>query len=64
MRHKIKSGKIGSFNPEKMKVETEEFENDEISEEIEEIIEEDTELRGNDATIEALEFYYPPDNND
>ena len=45
-------------------VETEEFENDEISEEIEEIIEEDTELRGNDATIEALEFYYPPDNND
>ena len=64
MRHKIKSGKIGSFNPEKMKVETEEFENDEISEEIEEIIEEDTELRGNDATIEALEFYNPPDNND
>jgi hypothetical protein len=64
MRHRIKSGKIGSFYPEKMKVETEEFESDEISEDIEEIIEEDTELRGNDATIEALEFYYPADNND
>jgi hypothetical protein len=64
MRHRIKSGKIGSCYPEKMKVETEEFESDEISEDIEEIIEEDTKLRGNDATIEALEFYYPADNND
>lgn len=64
MRHRIKSGKIGSFNPEKMKEEAEDFENDEISEDIEEIIEEDTELRGNDATIEAAEFYYVTDECD
>jgi hypothetical protein len=64
MRHRNKSGKIGSFNPEKIKKESEEFESDEISEDIEEIIEEDTELRGNDATLEAAEFYYVTDEND
>ena len=64
MRHRIKSGKIGSFNPNDIKVETKELKSDEISEDIEEIIEEDTELRGDVATLEAIGFYFVTDESD
>ena len=64
MRHRIKKGKIGSFNPHDLKVEKKEFENEEVSEDIEEIIEEDTELRGDDAALEAIGFFYVTDEND
>lgn len=64
MRHRIKSGKIGSFNPNDLKVETKELKSDEISEDIEEIIEEDTELRGDVATLEAIGFYFVTDESD
>ena len=47
MRHRIKSGKVGSYTPEKLKVESEEQEARELSEEVEEIFE--------------MEFYDSPD---
>jgi len=37
MRHRIKMGKVGSFTPEKIQVETEELEEREVAEEVEEI---------------------------
>lgn len=64
MRHRIKKGKIGSYNPNDLKVEAKKYESEEISEDIEEIIEEDTELRGDDATLEAIGFYIVNDEND
>lgn len=60
MRHRIKYGKIGSFDPEKVKVE-ETMEHEEVSEEIEEIFEEDTEYRNDDEALAAMEFYDSPD---
>ena len=47
MRHRIKAGKVGSFTPEKQKVEIEQQENREVAEEVEEIA--------------AMEFYDSPD---
>ena len=41
MRHRIKFGKIGSFDPEKTKIEVQDLEREEVSEEIEEIFEEE-----------------------
>ena len=43
MRHRIKYGKIGSFDPEKARDEALDIEREEVSEDIEEIFEEDTE---------------------
>lgn len=60
MRHRIKHGKIGSFDPEKVNVE-EALEREEVSEEIEEIFEEDTEFRNDDEALAAMEFYDSPD---
>jgi len=40
MRHRIKAGKVGSFTPEKQKVEIEQLEDREVAEEVEEIFEE------------------------
>ena len=57
MRHRIKAGKVGSFAPEKQKVEVELLENNEVSEEVEEIFEEDSEFSNDDEALAAMEFY-------
>ena len=44
MRHRIKSGKVGSFTPEKQKVEVEQLEEREVANEVEEIFEEDFDI--------------------
>ncbi len=61
MRHRIKAGKVGSFTPEKQKVELEQLENKEVAEEVEEIFEEDSELSNDDEALAAMEFYDSPD---
>ena len=57
MRHRIKAGKVGSFTPEKQKVEIELLENREVADEVEEIYEEDSELSNDDEALAAMEFY-------
>ena len=61
MRHRIKAGKVGSFTPEKQKVEIEQQENREVAEEVEEIFEEDSEFSNDDEALAAMEFYDSPD---
>ena len=61
MRHRIKMGKVGSFTPEKLKVEKEELEDREIIEDVEEIFEEDTSFTNDDEALAAMEFYDSPD---
>ncbi len=71
MRHRIKAGKIGSFTPEKQKVEIEQIENSEVlalaseqvrvAEEVEEIFEEDSEFSSDDEALAAMELYDCPD---
>ena len=61
MRHRIKAGKVGSFTPEKQRVEIEQLENREIAEEVEEIFEEDSEFSNDDEALAAMEFYDSPD---
>ena len=61
MRHRIKAGKVGSFTPEKQKVEIEQLENREIAEEVEEIFEEDSAFSNDDEALAAMEFYDSPD---
>ena len=61
MRHRIKSGKVGSFTPEKEKVEVEQLEDREVAEEVEEIFEEDSNLSNDDEALAAMEFYDSPD---
>jgi hypothetical protein len=61
MRHRIKSGKIGSFAPEKEKVVTEELEDRELEEEVEGIFEEDSAFSNDDEALAAMEFYDSPD---
>ena len=61
MRHRIKSGKVGSFTPEKQKVEIEQLENRDVAEEVEEIFEEDSEFSNDDEALAAMEFYDSPD---
>ena len=57
MRHRIKSGKVGSFTPEKQKVEVEQLEDREVADEVEEIFEEDSEFSNDDEALAAMEFY-------
>lgn len=57
MRHRIKAGKVGSFTPEKQKVEIEQLENREVVDEAEEIFEEDSEFSTDDEALAAMEFY-------
>ena len=57
MRHRIKAGKVGSFTPEKQKVEIEQLENREVAEEVEEIFEEDSEFSNDDEALAAMEFF-------
>ena len=54
MRHRIKAGKIGSFTPEKQKVEVEQLAERELAEEVEEIFEDDSNISNDD---EALTVY-------
>jgi hypothetical protein len=61
MRHRIKAGKVGSFTPEKQKVEIEQLENREVAEEVEEIFEEDSEFSNDDEALAAMEFFDSPD---
>ena len=61
MRHRIKAGKVGSFTPEKQKVESEQLENREVAEEVEEIFEEDSAFSNDDEALSAMEFYDSPD---
>ena len=61
MRHRIKAGKVGSFTPEKQKVEIEQLENKEVVDEVEEIFEEDSEFSTDDEALAAMEFYDSPD---
>lgn len=61
MRHRIKSGKVGSYTPEELKVESEEQEAREVSEEVEEIFEEDSAFSNDDEALAAMEFYDSPD---
>ena len=61
MRHRIKAGKVGSFTPEKQKVEIEQLENKEVADEVEEIFEEDSEFSNDDEALAAMEFFDSPD---
>ena len=61
MRHRIKAGKVGSFTPEKQKVEIEQQENREVAEEVEEIFEEDSAFSNDDEALAAMEFFDSPD---
>lgn len=61
MRHRVKFGKIGSYTPEKVKVENEELEVREVAEEVEEIIEEDSAFSNDDEALAAMEFYDSPE---
>ena len=64
MRHRIKSGKVGSYTPEKLKVEGEEQEAREVSEEVEDIFEEDSAFSNDDEALAAMEFYDSLDDTD
>lgn len=57
MRHRMKSGRIGSYSPEKIKVNEEELEEREVSEEVEEIFDEDSAFSNDDEALAAMEFY-------
>ena len=61
MRHRIKSGKIGSYNSEKIEIPEELQEEQALSSEVEEIFEEDTAFSDNDEALAAMEFYDSPD---
>lgn len=61
MRHRIKAGKVGSFAPEKQKVEVEQLKNREFIEDVDEIFEEETEFSNDDEALAAMEFYDSPD---
>jgi hypothetical protein len=61
MRHRIKAGKVGSFAPEKQKVEIEQIENSEVAEEVEEIFEENSDFSNDEEALAAMEFYDSPD---
>lgn len=61
MRHRIKSGKIGSFNPERVEMPEELQEEQALSSEVEELFEEDTAFRDSDEALAAMEFYEGPE---
>ena len=61
MRHRIKVGKVGSFSPEKQKVEVEQLEDREVADEVEEIFEEDSDFSNDDEALAAMELYDSPD---
>ena len=61
MRHRIKAGKVGSFTPEKQKVEVDQLEDREVAEDVEDIFEEDSNISSDDEVLAAMEFYDSPD---
>ena len=61
MRHRIKAGKVGSYTPEKRKVDVEQLEDREISEDVEEIFEEGSNFSNDDEALATMEFYDSPD---
>lgn len=61
MRHRIKAGKVGSFAPEKQKIEVEQLEGREVAEDVEEIFEEDSDISNDDEALAAMELYDSPD---
>lgn len=64
MRHRIKSGRVGSFSPETAKKvygQKEELEEEELSEDVENIFEEDTAFSNDDEALAVIEFYNSPD---
>ena len=61
MRHRIKVGKVGSFTPEKQKVDVEQLEDREVIGDVEEIFEEDSGFSNDDEALAAMEFYDSPD---
>ena len=61
MRHRIKSSKIGSYTPERLKMEIEEQEVNGLSDEVEEIFEEDSAFTNDDEALAVMEFYDSPD---
>ena len=61
MRHRIKACKVGSFTPEKRKVEIEQLEEKEVAEDVEEIFKEDSSFTNDDEALAAMEFYDSPD---
>jgi hypothetical protein len=61
MRHRIKAGKVGSFSPEKKRVEVEQLEDREVTEDVEEIFKEDSDFSNDDEALAAMEFYDSPD---
>ena len=61
MRHRIKVGKVGSFTPEKQKVEVEQLEEREVAEDVEAIFEEDSNIGNDDEALAAMEFYDSPE---
>lgn len=54
-------GKVGSFTPENIQVETEELEEREVAEEVEEIFDEDSAFSNDDEALAAMEYYDSPD---
>ena len=54
-------GKVGSFTPEKIQVETEELEEREVAEDVEEIFDEDSAFSNDDEALAAMEYYDSPD---
>ena len=61
MRHRIKAGKVGSFTPDKQKVEVEQQDDRDVIEDVEEIFEEDSNFSNDDEALAAMEFYDSPD---
>lgn len=61
MRHRINAGKVGSFSPEKQKVEVEQLENRKLADELGEVFEEDSEFSNDDEALAAMEFFDNPD---
>lgn len=61
MRHRMKSGRIGSFTPEDLKEKSVELEEKDLDEEVEEIFEEDSAFSNDDEALAAMEFYDSPD---
>lgn len=61
MRHRIKAGKIGSFSPEKKRVEVEQLEDRKVTEDVEEIFKEDSDFSNDEEALAAMEFYNSPD---
>lgn len=61
MRHRIKAGKVGSFTPEKQKVELEQLDDREVAEDVEEIFEEDSNISNDDEALAGMEFYDSPE---